>query len=64
MKDKTITCIGCGRPFDFSSGEQEFFKKKDFNDPKRCPQCRAKRKQEKFDRLSREELPYPTNRKF
>lgn len=40
--DKLITCIekGCGREFVFTKGEQEFFEKKGFPTPKRCPDCR------------------------
>ena len=60
---KTLTCVGCHREFDFSSGEREFFKKKGFVEPKRCPACRAKRRQERSDRESKKELPYPV-RKF
>ena len=56
--DKVLTC-GCGKTFNFSIGEQEFFKKKGFVEPKRCPDCRLKKKQERFDRESRKELPYP-----
>lgn len=45
-EDQTIMCIGCNRPFTFSVGEQEFYARRDFQPPKRCPACRAKRKQE------------------
>lgn len=45
MADKTIVCKDCGKEFVFSEGEQEFYKKKGFeNDPVRCPDCRRKRK--------------------
>ncbi|MBE0480355.1 MAG: zinc-ribbon domain containing protein [Dehalococcoidia bacterium] len=44
--DKTLTCSDCGTEFTFSSSEQEFFASKGFtNEPGRCPDCRAARKQ-------------------
>jgi CxxC-x17-CxxC domain-containing protein len=45
-QDRTLTCRDCGAEFTFSASEQEFFASKGFtNDPGRCPQCRAARKQ-------------------
>lgn len=45
-EDKIITCRDCGAEFTFSASEQEFFASKGFtNEPGRCPQCRAARKQ-------------------
>lgn len=46
--DETIKCVDCGNEFVFSAGEQAFYKEKGFqNKPKRCKECRNKRK-EKF----------------
>jgi len=46
--DKTLTCLDCGLNFTFGSGEQEFFASKGFtNEPGRCPDCRAARKQQR-----------------
>lgn len=46
MQDKTLTCKDCGREFVFSVSEQEFYAEKGFaNEPGRCPECRAARKQ-------------------
>jgi len=43
--DETLTCVDCGRPFPFTSGEQEFFAMKGFtNKPSRCTDCRVARK--------------------
>ncbi|MGE5381266.1 MAG: zinc-ribbon domain containing protein [Methylocystaceae bacterium] len=43
--DKTLTCKDCGREFVFSASEQEFYAEKGFtNEPGRCPECRAARK--------------------
>ncbi|GBF35065.1 hypothetical protein DCCM_4188 [Desulfocucumis palustris] len=45
-QDKTLTCRDCGADFIFSASEQEFFAEKGFtNEPGRCPQCRAARRQ-------------------
>jgi len=44
-QDRYLTCRDCGEEFVFSVSEQEFFAEKGFtNDPSRCPQCRAARK--------------------
>ncbi|MFA4836211.1 MAG: zinc-ribbon domain containing protein [Dehalococcoidia bacterium] len=46
--DKKLQCADCGNTFTFSASEQEFFSNKGFtNEPKRCPDCRATRKQER-----------------
>jgi len=58
FQDKTLTCRDCGREFVFSASEQEFFAEKGFtNEPGRCPECRAARKQQNrggFGRPQRE----------
>ena len=46
--DKSIQCSDCGTTFTFTAGEQEFFASKGFtNEPKRCPQCRRAKKEQK-----------------
>ena len=46
--DKTLTCRDCGAPFSFTAGEQEFHASKGFtNEPGRCPDCRATRRQDR-----------------
>lgn len=46
FQDKTLGCKDCGVEFNFSASEQEFFAEKGFtNEPGRCPECRAARKQ-------------------
>jgi len=43
--DETLTCVDCGRNFEFTASEQEFFASKGFtNKPSRCGDCRAARK--------------------
>jgi len=46
--DETLSCVDCNSPFVFTSGEQQFFASKGFqNKPNRCPDCRAARKQQR-----------------
>lgn len=48
MADKTITCKDCNSTFVFTENEQAFYKEKGFdNEPQRCPDCRAARKQQR-----------------
>lgn len=45
FEDKTLVCQDCGNEFVFTAGEQEFYKEKGLdNEPKRCKECRNKRK--------------------
>jgi CxxC-x17-CxxC domain-containing protein len=44
--DRTLTCRDCGQQFVFTAGEQEFYQSRGLtNEPGRCPECRAARKQ-------------------
>ena len=42
--DRTLTCAECGTEFTFTADDQEFHAKKGYQDPKRCPNCRAARR--------------------
>ncbi|MCL6638715.1 MAG: zinc-ribbon domain containing protein [Firmicutes bacterium] len=58
FQDKILTCRDCGSDFTFTVSEQEFFAEKGFtNDPGRCPQCRAARKQRNGGGFSRSARP-------
>ena len=47
FSDKVLTCRDCGREFVFSASEQEFYAEKGFtNEPSRCSECRAAKKQQ------------------
>lgn len=49
--DRDLICGDCGRSFNFSAGEQEFFADKGYkNDPKRCRVCRKKRQTSREER--------------
>jgi CxxC-x17-CxxC domain-containing protein len=44
--DKTLTCQDCGASFTFGASEQELFAQRGYtNEPKRCPDCRAAKRQ-------------------
>jgi CxxC-x17-CxxC domain-containing protein len=46
--DKTLTCRDCNATFVFTSGEQEFYASRGFdNQPSRCASCRTARKAER-----------------
>ena len=38
-------CADCARIFEISSGEQDFFRRKGLDVPRRCKECRIKRKE-------------------
>ncbi len=45
FEDKTLVCKECNQEFVFTSGEQEFYAEKGFqNEPARCKPCRDSRK--------------------
>ena len=44
-EDKVLNCVDCGVEFTFTSGEQEFYAEKGFdNEPTRCYDCRKAKK--------------------
>lgn len=48
FKDIVLRCIDCGREFVFTAGEQAFYADKGLlNEPRRCPECRSRRRQER-----------------
>lgn len=49
LADKTLTCRDCGASFKFTLGEQEFYRSRGLrNEPTRCPDCRAGRRQSRY----------------
>ena len=43
-QEQTLTCADCGRDFSFSERDQEFYREKGFEPPKRCKDCRDAKK--------------------
>ncbi|HZS93639.1 MAG TPA: CxxC-x17-CxxC domain-containing protein [Chloroflexota bacterium] len=42
--DRSLTCVQCGSEFTFSADDQQFHASRGYQDPKRCPTCRAERR--------------------
>ena len=47
METVTVTCKDCGVTFDITPGEQEFYKSRNWELPKRCKCCRQANKEKK-----------------
>lgn len=48
FQDKSIECSDCGAIFTFTARENKFFASKGLtNEPKRCPQCRKAKRQQR-----------------
>ena len=47
IKEIHETCIDCGKEFIITPAEQNFYKKRGFGFPKRCPECREEKKKVK-----------------
>lgn len=60
-----LQCVECGKIFEFSGEDQEFYAKKGYSVPKRCPECRENRKARNnqsrggYGGASRERREYP-----
>ena len=46
-QDKTLTCADCKAQFVYRIAEQIRFEGKGYHEPKRCPACRADKRQAK-----------------
>jgi DNA-directed RNA polymerase subunit RPC12/RpoP len=46
LKDIELECSECGKKFIFTTGEQKFFMERSLSKPRRCPDCRQRRKAE------------------
>lgn len=53
--DMCLTCIGCGKNFDFPATEQDYFARHSLDSPKRCRDCRAKKQKKNEIPVQREE---------
>ncbi|CAB9505918.1 unknown protein [Seminavis robusta] len=43
--DEDLQCIDCDSTFVFTAGQQHYFEQKGFTPPKRCKECRGKKKE-------------------
>jgi CxxC-x17-CxxC domain-containing protein len=48
LSDKTLVCRDCEQEFVFTTGEQEFYTSRGFQEPSRCPECRSARRKERI----------------
>lgn len=44
LYDREIICVGCGETFIWNRGEQAFYLDKGLREPRRCSDCRLRRK--------------------
>lgn len=44
IEDAVLRCCDCYGQFTFSAGERRYFLSKGLTIPKRCPECRTRRK--------------------
>ena len=54
MSNQVIKCKDCGKDFDFTEKDQEFYKEKGFLPPKRCRSCRKARKERHLNKEKEE----------
>lgn len=52
-QDIELQCCDCPSMFTFTAGEQEFFAKNNYVQPKRCPACRSAKKRRMANRDSK-----------
>ena len=45
MPSKMLSCSDCGKEWEYTQEEQEYIEQKQFTPPKRCKDCRWKKKQ-------------------
>lgn len=61
MKDVKITCKDCGKEFTVSEQEQKWYKDKEFDLPKRCPDCRKSKRSSRKKQTMNKPLYEPGN---
>jgi CxxC-x17-CxxC domain-containing protein len=42
--DRILTCVQCNNEFTFTADDQQFHAGRGYQEPKRCPSCRAERR--------------------
>ena len=52
----TLDCKVCGQAFIWSDGEQQFYKDRNLQPPRRCPGCRRVKREEKSREVKSGEL--------
>jgi hypothetical protein len=49
MKDKTLTCEECGKPFTYLATERAFYEGRGIEEPEVCIDCRRDKGQDKSE---------------
>jgi len=60
--DRDLTCADCGQQFAFTASEQDFYKERDFSEPRRCPACRQIPTRARHHVGKRRRTPLPAQR--
>lgn len=60
MENKTIICIQCEEEFEFTVDDQLRYEKMNFDEPRRCPDCRKN----KLKRTDFQDITHNRRRKF
>ena len=47
FESRELQCSDCGKTFEFSVEDQEFYAQRGYAEPKRCPECRKTRRTNK-----------------
>lgn len=50
MRDLDLECVDCGNLFIFTADEQDFYGRKNLDQPKRCKGCRQKKREQREQR--------------
>jgi len=45
FQDKTLTCLDFQQPFAYTAEEQSYHAERGYTEPRRCPSCRAARRE-------------------
>lgn len=64
MQDKELVCKECGEKFTLTVDDQEWYKSKGFQEPKRCKSCRALRRAKVIGREDTSDVKEKKYRKF
>lgn len=56
-QDKILVCVDCGKDFEFSARDQEFYKVHGYVDPRRCKPCRKIKKARFGDKEKPKDIP-------
>jgi hypothetical protein len=46
LEDKLLTCLDCQEEFPWTKEEQKFYAERELTEPKRCKECRERRKRQ------------------